>query len=81
MVKGKLLVTMSFEIPVSEDMYPRVQQQNAVLRMEMHAQQILEAEEQNYIADPDSYLERLADHVTEVTFDFQPSKERWDESS
>jgi hypothetical protein len=81
MLRGNLKVTMEFKIPVSEDLYPTIQRQNALRGVESHAQQILDAEEQNYIANPDGYLERLLDHVTEVSFDFEPSKERWDDCS
>ncbi len=35
MLKGKLKITMVFEVPVSESLYPQIQKQNAILRKEM----------------------------------------------
>jgi hypothetical protein len=80
MLKGKLKVTMEFEVPVSEDFYPEIKKKNAIMRMEMTGRQIIRAEEENYTADPDNYLDVLGDHVTSVSFDFERSQERWDES-
>ena len=80
MFKGKLLVTMKFVMPVSEDMYPVLQKKNAILRLEMHEAQIIAVEEENYNSDPDLFLEAIMDHITEVSFDVERSQERWDES-
>jgi hypothetical protein len=80
MLKGKLQVTMRFEVPVSEDMYPEIKKTNTRLRQGMSERQILRAEEENYINDPDNYLDVLGDHIASVSFDFVRSQERWDES-
>jgi len=76
MLRGKLKVTMEFEIPVNEDMYPALQRVGGVT-----AEALIAEEEGNYLNHIDDYLVMLEDNVTEVSFDFEPSKERWDESS
>jgi hypothetical protein len=79
MLKGKLKITMVFEVPVSESLYPQIQKQNAILRKEMTPRQILDAEEENYLHHVDDYLDTIGEHVTEVSFDFLPTEERWDD--
>lgn len=76
MLRGKLKVTMEFEIPVNEDQYPVLQRKG-----EVTAEDVIAAEEDNYLNHIDDYLVMLEEHVTEVSFDFEPSKERWDEGS
>jgi len=80
MLKGKMTVTMVFEVPVTEDNYPVIQKSNAMLRQEMSEGQILHAEEDNYNSDPDLFLEAIWDNIASVSFDFEKSQERWDES-
>ena len=79
MLRGKLKITMVFEVPVNEDMYPAIQKQNAIFRQEMTPKQILDAEEQNYLNHVDDYLDTVGDHISEVSFDFEVTDERWDE--
>lgn len=74
-LKGKLIVTMRFEVPVNERMYAATLRDKGNVTVE----DILTAEEQNYLADNDTYLSAILDNVTEVSFSFEPTKERWDD--
>jgi len=74
-LKGKLVVAMRFEGPVSERMYAATLRDKGAVTVE----DILSVEEQNYLADNDTYLSAILEHVTEVSFSFEPTKERWDD--
>lgn len=74
-LKGKLVVTLRFEVPVNEQMYAATLRDKGSVTVE----DILAAEEQNYLSDNDIYLSAILDHVTEVSFSFEPTKERWDD--
>jgi len=65
-LKGNLVVTMRFEIPVQSSMYQMVLKDKDVVTSE----DILFAEESNYLEDVDSYLDNIRDRVVEVSFDF-----------
>jgi hypothetical protein len=65
-LRGRLVVTMKFEIPVSEEMYPRIKQTRGYVLKE----DIVAAEEQNYLANVDNYLDLVGDYITEVEFAF-----------
>lgn len=67
-LRGTLLVTMRFEIPVSAPMYQTVINEKGVVTPD----DIVLAEEQNYLANMDNYLDLMGDHVSEVEFDFLP---------
>jgi hypothetical protein len=66
-LKGNLIVTMRFEIPVGDHMYPRIKAVQGVV----HPADIVAAEEQNYLANVDNYLDLVGDHITEVEFSFE----------
>jgi hypothetical protein len=67
-IRGKLIVEMKFAIPITADFYKAACNKPAE---DIVADDIIQVEEQNYLADPDSYFEMLADNITEVSFDFQ----------
>jgi len=73
-LKGKLIVTMRFEIPVSEHMYPLVKEARGEVRVE----DIVAAEEQNYLANVDNYLDLVGDYISEVEFSFEESVRTWE---
>lgn len=64
-LRGNLIVTMRFAIPVNERMYP-ILQRDGIVRVE----DIVAAEEQNYLANVDNYLDLVGDYITEVEFSF-----------
>lgn len=65
-LKGSLIVTMQFAIPVNENMYPILQAKGDVRK-----EDIVAAEEANYLANVDNYLDIVGDYVTEVEFSFE----------
>lgn len=65
-IQGKLVVTMVYEVPVNGDQY----QQTLRDKGEVTAADIIDAEEQNYLQDLDTYVEALAEHISSVSFEF-----------
>jgi hypothetical protein len=69
-LSGNLVITMRFEIPVNEDMYPLIKEQG-----EVTVADIIAAEEANYFANVDNYLDLVGDHIVEVDISFRERKE------
>jgi hypothetical protein len=65
-LRGTVVVIMRFEIPVNEEMYPLVAREG-----EVTPEDIVAAEEQNHLADPDSYLDAIGQFIKEVDISFQ----------
>lgn len=70
-LKGKLVVTVRIEIPVNEHQYTLVKREKG----EVTPADIIAAEEQNYLANVDDYLNLVGDYITEVEFTFEKTKE------
>lgn len=66
-LSGNLVIIMRFEIPVNERLYPRILEERGVVRPE----DIVAAEEANYLANVDNYLELVGDHIVEVDISFR----------
>lgn len=73
-LSGSVIVTMRFEIPVNELQYPRIKE----VYGEVRPGHIVAAEEQNYLANVDNYLDLVGDHITEIDFSFRENLKRGD---
>ena len=69
-LRGNVIVTVRFEIPVSESLYPRVKD----MKGKVLPEDIVAAEEQNYLDNTDNYLDIVGDHITEVGISFEETE-------
>jgi hypothetical protein len=70
-VRGKLIVIMQYEVPVNGDQYKQTLRDKG----EVTGADIVDAEEQNYLDNLDTYVEALAEHIASVSFEFNPGRE------
>ena len=66
-LKGNLIVTVKLAIPVNEHQYALVKRDKGAVT----AGDIIAAEENNYLANPDEYLLLMGDYISEVEFAFE----------
>lgn len=66
-LRGSLVVTVTFRIPVSGEMYPLILKEKG----EVCVEDIVAAEEQNYTENEDTYFELFGDNISEVDISFE----------
>ena len=69
-VRGKLVVTMRYEVPVNGDQYKQTLRDKG----EVTGADIIDAEEQNYLHKLDTYVDALSEHIASVSFEFLPGR-------
>jgi len=69
-LRGSLVVTVTFRIPVSAGMYPLILKEKG----EVCVEDIIAAEEQNYTENEDSYFELFGDKISEVDISFEEGR-------
>ena len=69
-LRGSLIVTVTFRIPVSGKMYPLIIKEKG----EVCVEDIVAAEEENYTQNEDSYFELFGDHISEVDISFEEGR-------
>lgn len=69
-LRGSLVVTVTFRIPVSGEMYPLIKMEKGEVRVE----DIIAAEEENYTQNEETYFEMFGDYISEVDISFEEGR-------
>lgn len=69
-LKGNLIITARFSIPVHEGQYRAVKNRKGVVTVA----DIVAAEEENYMSNIDGYFDMISDYVEEVDITFEEGR-------
>lgn len=69
-LRGSLVVTVTFRIPVSGNMYPSIMKEKGKVTVA----DIIATEEENYTQNEQMYFEMFGDHITEVDISFEEGR-------